>query len=121
VSGTDWGVITYFTRDEFGYAPGVEPDPELVLMLEWARQFSEVPFVITSGIRTPEHNREVGGKAKSAHLSGHAVDIACTSSAVRREIVGAVVAAGFDRIGIAKTFVHVDTHPDLPNPVMWLY
>ena len=42
--------------------------------LEKARKFLNVPFIISSGYRTPEHNKEIGGKPNSQHLLGYAVD-----------------------------------------------
>ena len=33
-----------------------------------------VPFSVSSWIRTPKHNDAVGGKPKSKHLSGEALD-----------------------------------------------
>ena len=38
---------------------------------------AEEPIVITSGYRSPEVNRAVGGSPSSNHLSGCAVDIRC--------------------------------------------
>jgi hypothetical protein len=36
-------------------------------------------------------------------------------------IVRALLGAGFTRVGIARTFVHVDADPDLPPEVVWVY
>ena len=33
------------------------------------------PLYVTSGYRTPEHNRKVGGRPQSQHLQGRAVDV----------------------------------------------
>ena len=33
------------------------------------------PLHVTSGYRTPEHNRKVGGRPQSQHLQGRAVDV----------------------------------------------
>jgi hypothetical protein len=33
----------------------------------------------------------------------------------------AALKAGFTRIGIGKTFVHMDRDPFLPQPRLWLY
>ena len=41
------------------------------------RKEAEEPIVITSGYRSPEVNRAVGGSPTSNHLSGCAVDIRC--------------------------------------------
>ena len=46
------------------------PDPEVI-----SRPDSEEPIVITSGYRSAELDRKVGGVATSSHLTGCAVDI----------------------------------------------
>ena len=119
----DWDTIEFFSQHEFA-CPGEskpEMDLDFVTMLDQARKIAGVPFKITSGFRTPEHNRKVGGSRNSAHLRGMAADISCRSSGHRRRIVGALVEAGFQRIGISHNFVHADLDLSLPAPVMWLY
>ena len=53
------------------------PDPEVISRPdpEKARPDPEEPIVITSGYRSAELNRKVGGVATSNHLTGCAVDI----------------------------------------------
>ena len=53
------------------------PDPEVISRPdpEEARPDPEEPIVITSGYRSAELNRKVGGVATSNHLTGCAVDI----------------------------------------------
>ena len=71
------------------------------------------PIIITSGYRTPAHNKKVGGVGGSAHLTASAADI------VVRGIPPTQVAATIEKlidagkmqeggIGIYKTFVHYD-------------
>ena len=43
--------------------------------LEAYRQVWGRPIIITSGYRSPEHNRRVGGASQSFHMQGLAADI----------------------------------------------
>lgn len=81
---------------------------ELMQMLDDAREIAEIPFIITSGLRTPEHNTEVGGVADSAHLKGLAVDLATNSYHTTYRIVLGLLLAGFKRIEITKDHIHAD-------------
>lgn len=119
--GDLWDYVTHFTRVEFGFANGVEPNADLVLKLERAREIAQVPFIITSGIRSDEHNAMVGGSPGSSHLTGHAVDIYCESSRHRMIMLDALIEVGFDRIGIGRDFIHVDNDRSKPSNVCWLY
>jgi len=89
--------------------------------LDLARALAGVPFVVSSGYRCEAHNRAVGGKSSSAHTRGFAVDIRTPTSAFRFKILNALLKSGFTRIGIAKTFIHADNDPSLPQEVMWDY
>ena len=90
-------------------------------MLDISRGEAGVPFRITSGYRCRKHNSEVGGATHSAHVTGYAVDIACSSTAHRYKIVTALLRNGFHRIGVSAHFIHVDCDPSLPCKVMWTY
>ena len=99
-----------------------EMQPDFMNMLERARKLAGIPFNINSAYRCIRHNRSqaVGGKVNSSHTLGYAADIACTSSRDRHIILKALRAAGFNRIGIYKTFIHVDSDPSKPEDVTWL-
>lgn len=110
--------LTYFDRSEF-----TEPEkmnPNLLLMLDQARHFAEIPFVITSSFRDRTHNTAVGGATNSSHLDGLAVDIACSNSFDRFTIVHALVRAGFKRIGIGQHHIHCDIDVEKGFDVIWL-
>jgi len=89
--------------------------------LDEAREIAGIPFKINSAFRTPEHNAKVGGKDNSSHLKGLAVDISATDSRSRFIILGALIKVGFNRIGIAKTFIHVDDDKEKSGRVVWVY
>lgn len=95
--------------------------PELVAMLDKARDIAGVPFKLNSTVRTVAENKKAGGVEDSAHLTGEACDIACTDSASRYKIVTALLKVGFIRIGIADTFVHCDISKTHPQNNIWLY
>lgn len=96
-------------------------DPVLVKKLDLARGKAGVPFSINSGKRTVARNKAVGGVANSSHLTGKAVDIKCNTSSARLKIVESLREVGFNRIGIAKTFIHADIDEAKPQHLIWLY
>lgn len=118
----EWAGVRHFSRAEFGDGePYVEPCSILVAKLDQAREMAGVPFVITSGLRTEAHNERVGGAPGSAHIGGYAADIAAQDSTRRMAVLSAVLAVGFTRVGVGRSFIHVDTDPSKPQGVCWLY
>jgi uncharacterized protein YcbK (DUF882 family) len=101
-------------------------DSDFLQMLDSAREIYGKPMVITSGFRTEAHNHHLKSQGYSAsenssHLKGLAADIKCTTSADRWAMVHSLTKAGFNRLGIAKTFIHVDTDESKPPFLIWTY
>ena len=117
--------LKHFKLSEFDSpdAPGsgINMKPAFMQRLDNARAFAGVPFKINSGFRTITHNAKVGGVEDSSHTQGWAADIAATSGTSKFTIVNALLKAGFTRIGIASSFVHVDCDPTKPAQVIWTY
>lgn len=122
----------YFKLSEFDSpdAPGSgqNMDPEFVRLLDEARHRAGVPFRITrgGGYRTAQYNRNLcqrnpNASPTSSHLKGLAADIACQDSRERYLIIQALTACGLNRIGVARTFVHVDDDPNKIEDLMWTY
>ena len=83
------------------------------------------PLIINSGCRCAAQNSVVGGKVDSEHLPDEdgmceAIDIACGNSVDRLAIVKTAIELGCKRIGIANTFIHIDTS-ESKKPAIWLY
>lgn len=89
--------------------------------LNVARWHSDTPYRLTSAFRTVEHEYSKGRDGTSSHTKGLAVDIAATSDHERSLIIEGLIKAGFSRIGIGKTFIHVDDDPDKDQNVIWHY
>jgi len=94
-------------------------DPAFARRLDRAREKAGIPFKITSGRRTKKRNAKLGGAQRSSHLTGHGVDIRARSGRKRFIIVCALIAVGFNRIGVYNGHVHVDDDPRLPQPTLW--
>ena len=92
----------------------------LLATLEQAVGFN---LQITSGYRTPEHNKDVGGVENSEHTMdpAHAVDIAVANGHQRYLLVLHALGLGVVRLGIGNTFVHLGVSPDHPQRVIWTY
>ena len=135
--------MIYFKDSEFKCPDGSSlcMSQDFLGFLDLARRISGVPYTVNSAFRTPEHNAKVGGKETSPHLRGLAVDIKADNSRDRyRILVGMIIASlvrtgqiadgeaaieamrkDITRIGIGKTFIHVDCDGSRDPEVVWLY
>ncbi len=96
-------------------------DQEFLLKLDRAREVAQIPFKINSAWRSKEKNQAAGGKPNSSHLKGLAVDISVTDSRSRFIVLKALIEVGFNRIGVAKTFIHCDDDKSKDAEVVWVY
>jgi len=110
----------YFSRDEFAcsHTGKNEISDSLIDKLDLLREACGFPFVITSGYRDSTHPVEAKKKEPGMHCHGIAADIRVSGGHQRFYVVKQALRLGFTGIGVAKTFVHVDTRD---VPVMWVY
>lgn len=105
------------------FAPDTDPliiglDEKLVDLLDEGRENAGVPFHLTSGRRSAEHNEAVGGVADSAHISGLAADIAIYDGAMLKKALHGLLDAGALRLVIgvrheAGQTVYHNLHVDI--------
>ena len=117
--------MKYFEYEEFD-SPDIQGsgqlmDTKLLNMIDEAREIYGKPIHVTSGYRTEAHNRKVGGVDSSSHLKGLAIDVACVRSDDRFKMLNALLEVGFNRIGIAGTFIHIDIDKNKSQNVIWTY
>jgi len=103
--------------------------PDLMTRLQAMRDDAGV-IQITSGVRCRKHP-ESRKRTTSSHVPadlgdlegrcGHAVDIAAVGSRRRFRLLAAAIAAGFTRIGIGKSFLHLDNDYKKSQGVIWDY
>ena len=111
----------YFKKEEFACQETGENEisSQLVSKLDELREACDFPFHITSGYRSPSHTIEKAKIKPGTHAQGIAADIHADNGIERRKIVEEALKLGFNGIGVAKTFVHVDIRTT--GPVMWTY
>lgn len=118
--------LRHFSSKEFDSpdepGSGKKMCPLFLKKLDTCRENANVPFVITSGYRSKNHNKKVGGVLKSSHTETpcKAVDISANNSTLRYKILSSLIKNGFNRIGIGSNFIHVDASDKPPN-VAWHY
>lgn len=104
-----------------GNCNAIEPNADLIQRLTEIEKVSGITLEINSGVRCKKRNEEAGGKPNSAHLYGYAADIAVPDSKVRWLLLWATFTLqSFNRIGIYKTFIHVDCDESKPRNVVWV-
>lgn len=92
---------------------------EFVSALDDLRGVCGFPFVVTSGYRSPRHSIEAEKSKPGRHTQGNAADIKVSNGSQRHAIVSNAIKLGFKGIGVAQSFIHVDTRKT--EPVMWTY
>ena len=126
-----WQDIRYFSPSEFDSPdlPGsgeTEMQLAFVARLDMARHLAGIPFHVNSGFRSQSHHDHLTAQGyhtavDSPHLRGWAADIHVRNSTARFKIIDALLNVGFDRVGVAKTFIHCDMDPNKTPAVIWLY
>lgn len=114
--------MKYFSLYEFNcsFTGNNEMDEDFLIKLDALREACGFPFHITSGYRDPEGHPIEAKKAKGGtHAQGIAADIKVNNGAEKYKIISEAMKMGFTGIGIAKTFIHVDTRTS--TPVVWSY
>ena len=93
-----------------------------VVRLQLVRDDVNHGLSVTSGGRCPFHPDEIHRTTPADHQEGDGVDVGANGS-TRGNIVDAGIRAGFNAIGVAKTFVHLGYRPELPagHVTMWVY
>ena len=117
--------MKYFTTDEFlcSHTGHADMNDQFLDKLDQLREACGFPFPITSGYRDPSHPVEmakpVERRGKGTHCLGIAADIAVSGGTQRYHIINQALRLGFNGIGVAKSFIHVDTRST--QPVIWSY
>ena len=97
-----------------------EMDEAFLAKLDLLRSACGFSFTVTSGYRDATHpnecNKPNGG---GTHTKGIAADVYVSGGVQRRRIIEEALRLGFTGIGVAKSFVHVDTRNTVP--VIWVY
>jgi uncharacterized protein YcbK (DUF882 family) len=94
-------------------------NPDFVHRLDQLREVCGFPFIITSGFRDPSHPVEAAKEVPGTHSQGIAVDIKVNNGFQRRKLVQEALKMGFNGIGVAKSFVHIDDRDS--TAVLWAY
>ena len=113
--------MRYFSISEFDCKETGENEmnSEFLMRLDLLREACGFPLIVTSGYRSKEHSVEIRKDKPGTHAQGIAADFKATDGWHKRKIVEAAIALGFNGIGVAKTFVHVDDRKS--TPVIWNY
>ena len=100
-------------------------DLSFLLLLDTAREYANIPFVISSGYRCEKHNAEVGGAKLSSHCKGLAVDIKTNCADVPNSLVAYNImewcrTIGLTRFALYENHIHVDYDRDkTQNVLIW--
>ncbi len=89
--------------------------------LQIARSIYGRKIVVTSGCRCETWNKKQGGSDNSSHKTGLATDLLCKRSRQRHFLIRALYKAGFKRVGVSGSFIHVDSDLGKQQNTTFLY
>ena len=97
-------------------------DQDTLNKAQTGREILNHPLIITSGGRCPNHPNEIHRTTPADHQKQKGIDVAVNGT-TRGNVVNAGIKAGFNAIGVAKTFVHWGYRDELPDGhiTMWVY
>jgi uncharacterized protein YcbK (DUF882 family) len=122
---------TNFSLAEFASADGTAPSgevlknlTELAKNLEVLRKHIGQPIRVTSGFRSREHNRKIGGAPGSFHILGMAADIQVANMTPEQvaKAIELLIKEGKMKqggLGIYRTWIHYDLYFDGKTPRRW--
>ena len=115
----------YFSESEFcACTPSCslqDMDQEFMNKLDQLRELAGIPLVINSAFRSVQYEKTKGRNGTSAHVLGLAIDIRCNNSQNRFKVLESALKLGFKRIGVAKSFIHLDISKKHSQNVVWTY
>lgn len=104
--------------------PSYDPRPlktTLLAKLEELETRCGFELSVNSAYRSKDWEISKGRSGTSSHCAGLAVDLSCTSSAQRFKLISEAMIVGFCRIGIGRTFIHLDLDDSKPQNVIFHY
>ena len=110
-------------RRGLGNTPPADVLPHLIVLaqaLEKVRKVLGAPMIVSSGYRSPEVNRAVGGTPTSAHCQGWAADFISPAFGTPQEVAKAIKGAGiaFDQLIYEGTWCHFSVDPRMRGNVL---
>ena len=96
-----------------------EMSEDFLIKLDELRHKCGFPFIITSGYRDKTHSIEARKAKAGTHAQGIASDIRINNGNEAYDIIKNAQSMGFNGIGVAKSFIHVDIRQGMP--VIWSY
>jgi uncharacterized protein YcbK (DUF882 family) len=114
--------MKYFALSEFDCTETGQNrmDIDFLKKLDELREVCGFSFYITSGYRAETHSEEKNKPTgPGTHTLGIAADIKVASGAQRMILVKNALSLNFSGVGVAKSFIHVDTRKT--KPVLWSY
>lgn len=108
------------TADNIPSSQVIEILTETAHKMEAVRALLGHPIIVTSGYRSAEVNRIVGGVPDSAHITGHAVDFICPEFGTPLEVARAIHESSidFDQLIREYGWVHLSFDPKMRNETL---